>query len=289
MSIVMMVRSLALLVALCVGASAQGTALEQAQNYFRRTDYEDALELLADQTPKTAPMLQLMGRCYYLLGDFDKAVESFTAATGKDPGNSKYFDWLGRAWGRKAETSSFFTAPRYAVRARNAFEKAVSLDNKNTDAMEDLFEYYLQAPGFLGGGTDRAEALAERISAVDPVQGYWIQARLAEKNKQYNLAEQKLRLAVQSAPHQVGRVIDLAKFLARRGRYAESEEAFAHAQKVAPDDPKVLFEHAETLVNTKRDPQTAKKLLIQYIASPLTPDMPQRREAQALLEKAAGM
>lgn len=282
-------RVLALLIVIALGANAQTSVLEQAQKHFRRTDYDATLKLLLPEPGKSGAMLELIGRCYYLEGDFNKAVGYFTKATEASPDNSKYFNWLGRAWGRKAETSSIFTAPRNAVRARKAFERAVQLDSANFDAMEDLFEYYLEAPGFMGGGVEKAEALADKIAAQDPVRGHWLRASLAEKKQEYGTAEKQLRLAVEAAPRQAGRLLDLAKFLARRGRYEESEQTFAKAEKVAPHDPKILFEHAQTLVSTKRDPSAAKRLLEQYIAAPLTPEMPPRYEAEALLRKAEDM
>ena len=82
--------------------------------------------------------------------------------------------WLGRTWGRRAETASPFVAPFNAAKARDYFEKAVALDPTNRDALGDLFDYYLDAPGFLGGGADKAEALANRIAAIDPPEGHFL-------------------------------------------------------------------------------------------------------------------
>src|SRR5207247_6645096 len=88
---------------------------------------------------------------------------------------------LGRAFGRRADQSSPFTAPAYAAKARQNFEKALELNPRNIEAMNDLFEYYLEAPGFLGGGLDKAALLANRIAALDPVEAHYAQYRLAEK------------------------------------------------------------------------------------------------------------
>ena len=35
------------------------------------------------------------------------------------------------------------------------FERAVALDPANREAVGDLFDYYLGAPGFLGGGANK--------------------------------------------------------------------------------------------------------------------------------------
>ena len=107
---------------------------------------------------KDAAVFDLIGKNYFMLADFKKASESYEKAVAADPSNSEYQHWLGRAYGRRAETSSPFTAPGLASKARQHFEKAVALNPRNQEAVSDLFEYYLEAPGFLGGGFDNPAA-----------------------------------------------------------------------------------------------------------------------------------
>ena len=78
------------------------------------------------------------------------------------------------------------TAPGFATKARQYFEKAAQLNPDNLDAQSDLFEYYLEAPGFLGGGFDKASATAAQIARINPAEGYWAQAKLAEKRKEFS-------------------------------------------------------------------------------------------------------
>jgi len=194
--------------------------------------------------------------------------------------------WLGRAWGRRAESASPFMAPAYASRARTQFEKAVELNPANKEALNDLFDYYLNAPGFLGGGFDRAQALVAKIAKLDVAEGHYARAQLADKRKQFDEAEQQLRRALELAPRQVGRVIDLAKYLSKRGRVQESETVFAQAEKLAPESPRVMFERAETYIRENRNLDQAKVLLRKYLRSSLTPDDPPRDRAEDLLRKA---
>jgi tetratricopeptide (TPR) repeat protein len=279
-----------LMVVLCLSAllvhtlGAQQTNLAKARQLYQTTQYRDAIQVLQNQTDPES--LRLYGQCWFMLGEFKKASEAFEKAVLAEPSNSDNHLWLGRAYGRRAETSSPFTAPRYASKARQAFEKAVELDPRNILALNDLFEYYMQAPGFLGGGKDKASALAERIAALDPAEGHYVHARLAEDNRDFSKAEIQLRRAVDAAPASVGRILDLAKFLAKRGRFQESEAEFQRAEKIAPNSPKVLFERAATYIETKRNMETAKLLLKRYLEAPLTPDDPPRTEAEKLLRLA---
>ena len=266
-------------------AAAAAPQLESAQALYRRTDYDAALNLLLPLAPKDAATHHLIGMCYYMQGDPRKAADFFQKAVALKPGESDYSMWLGRAFGRRAETSSFLTAPGYAAKARDNFEVAVRLNPHNLEAVSDLFEYYLDAPGLLGGGLDKATALAVRMGEVDSAESHWALARVAEKRKELQTAEAQFRRAVDLAPRQAGRMVDLARFLAKAGRYQESDEAFQRAEAVAPSSPRVMFAQASTYITCGRHLDLAKKLLKRYLQAQLTPDDPPRKEAERLLRQ----
>lgn len=255
-----------------------------AREHYNSTRYEEALRILKQD--QTVDALTLAGQSWFMLGEFKKAAESLEKAASLKPDSSDLQLWLGRAYGRRAETAFPVTAPRLASKARDHFEKAVQLDPGNVAALGDLFEYYLQAPGFLGGGKDKAASVAGKIAALDPAEGHYATARLAEDRKEFSAAEQQLRKAVELAPAQVGRILDLAKLLYRHGRVGESEAEFARAEKIAPRSPKILYAKASAYIRAKRNLQEARELLKQYLESPLTPDDPTREEAEKLLKSA---
>ena len=262
--------------------------LEMAHKYYNCTNFDASLKVLNAIPDKDATVYQLSGLNYYMQGDYKKAIESLETALKYDPRSSMTTLWLARAYGRRAETSSPFSAMGYASRARQNFERAGQLDPHNLEALSDLFEYYLDAPGFLGGGMDKAEAQVARITAVDPAEGQWAQAKIAEKRKQYGDLEEHLREAVKLAPRRIGLRLELARFLARQGRFAEAEEAFAQAEEVAPGSPRVLFAKAETYVKASRNLQVARQILQRYMSLELTPDDPPRADAAKLLRQARG-
>ncbi len=264
------------------------SSLVKAEDLYRRTEYRQSLDLL-DLKSNEPAVNNLVGRDYFMMGDFKKAVEYFQHAVDANPNSSDNALWLGRAWGRRAETSNPFVAPGYASKARQWLEKAVQLDDKNSDAMSDLFDYYLDAPGFLGGGYDKAQAIARKIADVDPAEGYFARAKLAEKRNEYETAETQLRHAIEIAPHQVGHVLDLAKFLANQGRQQESDALFAKAETIAPETPGVWYARADTLIKQKRNLDEAKRLLRKYVqSSSITPDDPSKNDAQRLLRQVEG-
>jgi Flp pilus assembly protein TadD len=261
--------------------------LKKAEELYQHTSYEASIALL-DRNSGDPAVHFLLGRDYFMSGDFKRATDHLEKATELSPSDSEYMDWLGRAYGKRAETANPLSAPAWASKARQAFEKSVALDAHNRDALDDLFDYYLEAPGFLGGGYDKAAQVADKLAAIDPPQGLHDRSRLDEKRKQMNSAEQHLREAVAAAPHSVGHLIALAKFLAKQGRTAESDAVLAKAQQVSPNNPRIWLAQADILVKQRRNLDEARKLLNRYLQSPITADDPPREEAVRLLKEAGG-
>ena len=268
--------------------AATSAGLDQARKLYQLTDYGASLKILQAIQPKDGPVFELIGRNHYMQGEYKKATEILEKAVAAEPSNSDYELWLGRAFGRRAETASPFTAPSSANKARQHFEKAVQLNPRNMEALSDLFEYYLEAPGFLGGGLDKAVGIAGQMASIDPVEGHCAQARLAERRKEFDTAEHHLQLAARMAPEQASRLIDLAKFLAKQGRYRESDQSFHKAEKIAPNSPQLIYARADTYIQQGRNLDTARKLLKRYLEAQLTPDDPPRAAAEKLLKKASG-
>jgi cytochrome c-type biogenesis protein CcmH/NrfG len=275
-------------IALFVAVSAsQGASVEwvRAHDLYQRTEYNQSLVQLFPLNPKDAATMQLIGQNYFMLGEYKKATESLEKAVALAPDDPQCVLWLGRAYGRRAETSNPFSAPGYATRARQMFERAVALDPSNKEAFGDLFDFYLDAPGFLGGGHNKAEALAARVSQTDPAEGLYLQAQIDDRHNQYDSAEQKLRKALEIAPTQPGRFLELAKFLATRGRIAESEAMFEEAARLSPNNPHLMFDRASLYIKQRRNLAEARALLERYLRLPLTPNDPPRDRAELLLKK----
>jgi tetratricopeptide (TPR) repeat protein len=269
-------------------ASAVAADWEQARKLYDRTEFEESLKVLKAIPEKDARAYALMGQNYFMIGEYKKATEALEKAVAAEPNDSEYVLWLGRVYGRRAEAASPFTVMGLASKARQYFERAVALDPRNIEALNDLLEFYLEAPGFLGGGLEKAKATVGQISRVNPAEGQWAESKLDEKRKELGSAESHLRRAVELAPLQVGRLIDLARFLAKHGRYQEADESFARAEAIAPETPKLLFARADVYIKSHRNLDVAKDLLKRYLSSNITPEDPPKSSARKLLQQIEG-
>jgi tetratricopeptide (TPR) repeat protein len=260
--------------------------LRGAEGLYRRAEYGLAIDALQRFPAKDAAGYALLGKAYFMEGRFKEAAAHLEKAVGMDSGNSDYYDWLGRAYGRLAEESTVLSAFKYARKTVRAFERAVELGPSNLEALSDVFEYYLQAPGIVGGGIDKAENVARHFAGLDEAEYHWARARIAQQRKDVAAAEREFRAALDAAPNEVGRTLDLAAFLSSRGRYGESEALFRAAEANHPASPKVLYAHAAAYIQGKRQLDEAEVLLERYLQLQITPDDPTRREAAALMRSA---
>jgi Flp pilus assembly protein TadD len=258
--------------------------VSRATALYQRTEYDNALRVLAQDPAPDAANDLLTGKNYFMLGDYKKATDAFQKVLDAAPNSSEAELWLGRTWGRRAEISNSPMAIAYANRTRQCFEKAIAIDPSNREAKNDLFDFYLNAPGILGGGLDKAEAAAKSISRERPPESEFEEAQVSEKRGDHTAAELHLRRAMELAPAEPGRIVDLARFVAKRGRLEESDRLFEQARKLAPGKPGIGLAQARTDIENHRNSDRARKLLRDYLQAGLTPDDPPRQEAQKLLQ-----
>lgn len=279
-----MVRTRAPILLFSVLLAARSQDWNRARELYQRTEYRASLDILVPIVHKDSAVFGLIGQNYFMIEQYKEAIDALTKATAMEPNNAGFVDWLGRAYGRRAESGSL-TAPSYAIKARQMFERSIALDPFNKEALDDLLNYYLRAPTFLGGGIERAEGLAQHIARIDPAEGHYAQALIEDKRKDYDSAEQQLRVALKLAPANPRHAMDLAIFLAAHGRLSESEATFDQAAAIAPHQARLLFERANVYISTQRNLEDARQLLQRYIHTQLTPDDPPVRQAEALLKK----
>ncbi|MCU1295750.1 MAG: hypothetical protein JWO91_28 [Acidobacteriaceae bacterium] len=231
---------------------------------------DDAISTLRQtitHSPNDGEAHNLLCRAYFSLGQWDRSISDCEKAVSLDPNNSNYHLWLGRAYGEKADRANFLTAAGLARKTRSELETAVRLDPKNVAALTDLAEFYLEAPGIIGGGRDKAEAEARNLQALDPARADWVYARLAEKNKDSAAAERYYRAAIQASHGAASTWLNLGLFYKHENRLDEMQEALHHVLGAPVDCPEALFDAAEILVHTDRNLPEATELLQRYLSS----------------------
>src|SRR5438477_4492381 len=217
--------------------------------------------------PNDAASHNLLCRAYFAVANWDRAISACERAVSLQPNSSEYHLWLGRSYGEKADSSSFLTAAGLAKKVRTEFERAVQLDPASVPAHLDLAEFYLEAPGIVGGGQDKARSQADQVAKLNPAKAHWIQGRLAEKNKDLSAAEKEYRAAIDASHGGANAWLNLALFYRKNSRLDEMQDALKQAAAAPLDQPEVLVDAASTLLRANRDLPFAMELVRRYLAS----------------------
>lgn len=262
-------------------------AVQAARSDFEAGNYTSAVmtltAALADSPDDPALLQYWLGRSYYELHDYEKAVTHAEQSVKLAPQNAEYNRWLGRAYGAKAEQShSFFTARK----VKKAFETAVRLDPDSIPARRDLMQYLAEAPWIVGGSDGQARKQVEAIAKLDPLQGQLARAAYFAANKKWKEAETEYLAVLGEHPKLFEPYMEAAEFFMGRKDAPHLEQSVNAAAQVYPQDPRLGYYRAVTLILQQKEFPTAKRLLQSYIENvPDRSDYPSHRSAMEWLSR----
>ena len=265
-----MIKSSALLCGLLLASPADGKAAtynsyplagaEQALLNGKADVASADLQSVLSSNPSDAAAHLLLCRVWLSEGLGAQAVAECQAALANGlAADSTAQDWTGRARGFEAAHAGLLQGMKLALGVRNAFEAAVSLNPASEAACVDLGEYYTGAPSIVGGGTEKALALASRIEGSLPAVTHRIRAMVAEKDKDLPQAQQEFEAEV-AAARTPGTLVDLAAFY---GRHHEDAKAVATARATISADPRcdsTVVEAAGVLGDVHQAPLAAEAM-----------------------------
>jgi tetratricopeptide (TPR) repeat protein len=270
---------------LSLGLTCFAVAAETPQDLLAAGRVDEAMQALERQIQNspTAEAYNLLCRAHFELDAWEAGIPDCEKATQLDPSNGLYHLWLGRIYGQKADHAGFFSGAGLARKVRKEFERAVELTPDSWVARTDLAEFYIEAPGIVGGGEDKARAQAKQIAPLNPAMAHWVMARIAEKNKDVSAAEEEYRAAI-TASHDGARAwLNLAGFYRHTNRLDEMEKALRSMESSQLDHPAALVDGASLLLRTGRDYSMAVRFLRRYLSFSNTEEEAPVFKAQYLL------
>ena len=237
---------LAALAGSSIALYAQTPQLEQAQKFF------------------------LQGKAALEKNDAPKAVDLLEEAVELNPRSSEYYDWLGKAYGTQAQKAGKLKQPFLAKKTKDAWEKAIVLDPNNLEAREDIIQYYLQAPGFLGGSKEKARDAAFEVKKRNAYRGAFVVANVCGAIKDQPCVEREMKSVIANFPDSASGYSSLAAYYANARDY---ERAFAVVEarlKARPSDPAALYSFGRTASLSGQNLERGEQALRAYIAAPLS-------------------
>jgi tetratricopeptide (TPR) repeat protein len=253
-------------------AHGQKTMLGQIDAALQAGEADRALVLIAslpDRGAQNAEAQNLACRVHFTLQQWDAAIAACQQAVRLDGGNSNYHLWLGRALGEKADRASFLTAFELAKQVRAEFEEAVQLNPRNAPALSDLGSFYQAAPGVIGGGLGKAEAVAERLDKIEPARAHQLRGQIAEERKDYARAEEEYKNAIAVSAHPAFQWTVLSSLYERRQQWPQMDPAIGNCVIAAARDNTAgvaLYDGAGVLIKAKRNSELAARMLEDYLS-----------------------
>ena len=267
------------------------------------------------EAPEDPNAIFLSSQIRNAFGDHDSPLGLAERAVRSDGGVARHHRQLAEVQGVMGQHAGVFQQWILARRFRREIDAALGLDPHDVQAWRDLMEFYLLAPGLLGGDPNKAGTLVKPIAAIDAAEGLLAQARIAEFRKDPAQMEAMLRRAAVVRPlsykahmalaqfylapehcnaaaaeslgrralaidgGRIGAYCILAEAYAERGDWSALDAVLSAATQQVPDDAAPYYRAAERMLSGGLEPARAEQYLRLYLAQEAEGDQPTAAEA----------
>ncbi|WP_263373297.1 tetratricopeptide repeat protein [Granulicella aggregans] len=292
---------LLLLLSISIGAAAPAQTVGVppadkllAEGHYRRA--EAVIRAALARTPNDAHYLSDLSIVDWAFNRLDSAIANSEKAVAADPRSAEAHAHLADAIGAKVIASNASTFEKISLihRFRKEVDKTLELDPNDVDALQDLAQFYWNAPGMVGGDKNKARQTADRLNAISPFRAataradflnddanlprrnaaviaiwrtavaarpddYEARAALAaaclEDSAHFSDAETEAKRAIAIDPARVSAWSSLATLYAKTGRWAELDTSIKQARTRVPDDRTPQYRAAVAILTSNATAQ----------------------------------
>jgi len=218
------------------------------------------------------------GKAAMARNDDEAATALFEKAVAQNPKSAEAHYWLGSAYGSQAQKASIFGQASLAGKTRDEFEKAVELDPNHLDARFGLIQYYVFAPGIIGGSYEKAFAQAAEIRKRDPLRGHRVSAFIYGQQKKTEEAKKEYFDEVKEFPKSPRAHLDLGLFYINQKDWKAAGSEFDAALQLDPAYMPAVFRLGQLSVLSNTNLPHGEEMLRKYLAyTPKSDEPPQAR------------
>jgi tetratricopeptide (TPR) repeat protein len=246
----------------------QDEAFQAGREAYEASQYPKAAQLLqeaAASDPKNPAIQLLLTKTFSEMQRHDDAINSAEKAVSLDPQNSVYHEWLGRAYGEKAEHAVMLSAMSLARKTRKEFAEAVLLDGNNFSARQSLIEYDCAAPAIVGGGEDKARPEIAKLAELDAAEGHYAAGNCRRQKKDFAAADAEFTKALESNPKSATLVYDIGDYAVKHDQPDRLLKVAELGEQLAPSDPRAQFYRGVAYIVKNEHLDDAERLLREYI------------------------
>lgn len=215
-----------------------------------------------------------LGRIFLREGNYEKSIDWFKKAVKLDEKNSDYHLWLGRAYGIKAQKAGLLKKVSAAKSVKKEFERAVELNPENIDARFGLLQFYVMAPGIMGGSKDKAGEQAEEINKRNAHQGHLAYGLIHMVKEEYDLAVKEYKAAIETKPDDYRVYYQLGYLYARQKDFNKASEIFENLLQSHPEQIASYFHLGQLAVMSGKNLDKGEEYLQKYLKTEPSEERP---------------
>jgi tetratricopeptide (TPR) repeat protein len=247
--------------------------LDQGQAAFDQGQYQDAENIFLNQVenPEHKNQAHMYLSWLYLgQGKTESAIEHIEQALKVEPNTAEELTLSGDIYCNHAQRSSMFSALKMAKKCIAQYEEALKLEPENVDTLMTTMQFYLAAPSFAGGSTEKGNVLLEQLKILSPEHAATYKVaeldRTEKTDEALAIADELTKKGFNTATNQYM----IAHFYRDKKQYDKALPLFASMNKFSETTRNrwfirdSLLQQGEILMIDKRDLPTAIKLIEEY-------------------------
>lgn len=250
-----MIRRLLLL--LLPAAITLGQTVDDAKTLFRAGKVREArtmLEQILDKEENNAEAHYWMAAVlmHRDIRDLDAATDHIEEAVERNPNNADYQFLLGGAYGQTAQSAGVIKQAILAPKIKRAFLRTVELNPEHVDARIALAQYYLMAPGIMGGDDDEGFRQLDEAAKRNELRGRMVKGAMLERKGRVADSENEWKTVTAKYPDNWNAQKSFGYFLLRRQRADEALKPMGRYLTLRPDTSDAFDSYGEVLLAAGR-------------------------------------
>lgn len=200
-----------------------------------------------------------LARVLLFQGNSDDAEDQIDEALELNESNARYHFLRGNILGDRARKANIFKQGFLAPKVKNAFLRAVELDPALIDARVGLFNYYIMAPGIMGGSDEEALKQANEVVKLNFVRGHVLLANFYQRKKDFTQAEAEYKKIIDADPKKIDGYKALGYFFINQKKFDQAVAQFKKYVELDPKNPDAHDSYGDALFAQEKFDEAIEK------------------------------
>lgn len=200
-----------------------------------------------------------LARVLLFQGNSDDAEDQIDEALELNESSALYHFLRGRILGDRAQKANIFKQGILAPKVKNAFLRAVELDPALVEARVGLFNYYIMAPGIMGGSEEEALKQANEVVKLNFGRGRFLLANFYQRKKDFAQAEAEYRKVIDADPKKIEGYKALGYFFINQKKFDQAVAQFRKYGELDPKNPDAYDSYGDALFAQEKFDEAIEK------------------------------